>query len=542
MSKIAHYLQEHIMGEVTDSLEVRRYFSTDASILQIMPAVVVYPANESDVRKVARFSWQLAQRGKNLPITARGGGSDTSGAAIGGGIIMSFTAHMNRILTLDPKKEVITVEPGITFGSLQQTLYTHGLFLPPYPASSAYATIGGGIANNAVGEKSVKYGDIAKYVEKLSVVLANGEVIETGPINKRELNRKLGLSTLEGDIYRGIDALIEENQALLSDEKKRIQAIHNRAGYNLSDVKKKNTFNLTPLFLGSQGTLGIVTEATLQLVPHNPAVELAVLSLGNLADLHDLLPQVIALKPSVCEMINKAAIFRIASLSPNQLKGILDNPSADIHLIMEFDDSKEGAQRKAIKQLAKLAEKAGAAFRVADSNEERDKIYKLRRAVATLFLETKGNAKAVPVAEDVSLPLDRMTDFLHRAIEIYAAAELQPAMWGHAGDGVIRMHPVLDLAQIGDRQKLFKVADLIYNTALTMGGSVSASAGDGRIRAPYLKNIYGQDMQQLMMRVKQIFDPHGILNRGVKTASPDEIKALMRSEYTHNRHEHLPHS
>src|SRR5256885_535286 len=183
MSKIAHYLQEHLMGEVTDSLEVRRYFSTDASILQVMPSVVIYPANESDVRKVARFSWQLAQRGKILPITARGGGSDTSGAAIGSGIIMSFTAHMNRILTLDPKKEFITVEPGITFGSLQQTLYTHGLFLPPYPASSAYATIGGGIANNTIGEKSVKYGALGKYVEKLSVVLANGEIIETGTIS-----------------------------------------------------------------------------------------------------------------------------------------------------------------------------------------------------------------------------------------------------------------------------------------------------------------------------------------------------------------------
>jgi FAD/FMN-containing dehydrogenase len=208
MSKIAHYLQEHLLGEVTDSLEVRRFFSTDASILQIMPSVIVYPANENDVRKTARFSWQLAERGKILPITARGGGSDTSGAAIGSGIIMVFTAHMNRILQLDPKKEFVTLEPGITFTALQQTLYTHGLFLPPYPASSAYATLGGSLANNAIGEKSVKYGDLAHYVEKLSVVLANGEVIETGPLNKRELNKKLGLATLEGNIYRGIDALI----------------------------------------------------------------------------------------------------------------------------------------------------------------------------------------------------------------------------------------------------------------------------------------------------------------------------------------------
>lgn len=542
MSKIANYLQEHLDGEVTDSLEVRRYFATDASILQIMPTVVAYPVNENDVRKIARFSWQLAQRGKLLPITARGGGSDTSGAAIGSGIIMAFTAHMNRIIVLDPKKEFVTVEPGITFASLQQTLYTHGLFLPPYPGSSAYATVGGGLANNSIGEKSVKYGALGKYVEKLNVVLANGEVIETGPLNKRELNRKLGLTSLEGDIYRGIDGILEEHQALLRDEQARLRTPHNRAGYNLFDVKKKGAFDLTPLFIGSQGSLGIITEATLQLAPHNPQAELAILSLGSLAELHDLLPRIVELRPSICEMINKTTVYEITRLSPNQLRGVLDNPSADIHLILEFDDSKEGAQKKSLKTLQKLAERSGSYLRVADNVEEREKINKFRRAVATLFFETRGNAKAVPVAEDVSLPLDRLADFLHKAIDVYAAAQLKPAMWGHAGDGVVKMHPVLDLAQTGDRQKLFKVSDLIYNTALNMGGSISGSSGDGRVRAPYLGHVYGKEARQLMLAVKKICDPHGILNRGVKTATAQEVKQMMRSEYSRYRHDHLPNS
>jgi FAD/FMN-containing dehydrogenase len=117
---------------------------------------------------------------------------------------------------------------------------------------------------------------------------------------------------------------------------------------------------------------------------------------------------------------------------------------------------------------------------------------------------------------------------------------LKPAIWGHAGDGVVKMHPVLDLGQIGDRQKLFKVSDLIYNTALTMGGSISASSGDGRIRAPYLGHVYGKEVRQLMLAIKKIFDPHGILNPGVKTASADEVKQLVRSEYNYSRHEHLP--
>lgn len=542
MSKIAHYLQEHLIGEVTDSVDVRRYFSTDASILQITPSVVVYPASESDVRKTVRFSWQLAERGKVLPITARGGGSDTSGAAIGSGIIMAFTAHMSRILALDPKKEIVTVEPGITFGTLQQTLYTHGMFLPPYPASSAYATIGGGLANNAIGEKSVKYGALGKYVEKLSVVLADGEVIETGPITKRELNKKMGLTNMEGHIYRGVDALIEENQAQLAAEKARIRAAHSRVGYNIFDVKKKGKFDLTPLFLGSQGSLGIITEATLRLTVHNPLVELAVVSLNSLSELHDILPHILELKPSICEMINRATVSEVNRLSPNQLKGLIDNPNADVHLIIEFDDSKEGEQKKALKKLAKLAEKAGGGMMLAVNNEDREKINKLRRAVATLFLEARGNARAVPVAEDVSLPTDRLADFLHTAIEIYGRAGLRPAIWGHAGDGVVRMHPVLDLGQIGDRQRLFKLSDAVYNAALNLGGSISASAGDGRLRAPYMSHVYGPEVTQLMFRTKQIFDPHGILNRGVKTASAADVKTMMRTEYSHSRHDHLPRS
>jgi FAD/FMN-containing dehydrogenase len=542
MSKIADYLQEHLVGEVTDSMEVRRYFSRDASILEIMPSVVVYPANENDVRKIARFSWQLAQRNKLLPITARGGGTDTSGAAIGSGVMLSFTAHMNRILALDPKKEYVTVEPGITFQSLQQTLLTHGLFLPPYPVTAGYATIGGGLAKNTVGEKSVKYGDLRRYTEKLSVVLSNGEVIETGPIGKRELNKKLGLSTMEGDIYRGIDALVEENQSLIEDEAKQLRTRHNRSGYNIFDVKKKGSFDLTPLILGSQGSLGIITEATLQLARHNPLSEMAIISLPDLAALQDILPRILELHPSMCEMINKGAVQQIMRLNSTQLKGVINHPADAIHLVLEFDDGKEGAQKKALKSLTKYLSQVDGHWYIAQNAEDREKINKFRRSVSTLFWESHGGSVALPVAEDVSVPLDRLADFMHQANRAFINSELTPAMWGHAGSGIIRIQPVLNLANVGDRQRLFKLSDFIYKTAVTMGGSVSGSAGDGRVRAPYLGHVYGPEMVKLMMQVKKTFDPYGIFNRGVKTATADEVKAMMRSEYSRTRHEHLPHS
>lgn len=541
MSKIADYLQEHLLGEVTDSLEVRRYFAHDASILEIMPSVVAYPANENDVRKIARFSWQLAQRNKLLPITARGGGTDTSGAAIGSGVMLSFTAHMNRILALDPKKEVVTVEPGITFQSLQQTLLTHGLFLPAYPVTSGYATIGGGLANNSIGERSVKYGDMRNFTEKLSVVLSNGEVIETGPIGKRELNKKLGLTTMEGDIYRGLDALIEENHKLISDERKQFRTANNRAGYNVFDVKKKGSFDLTPLLLGSQGSLGIITEATLQLRRHNPLTEVAVVSLPDLAALQDILPRIIELKPSMCEMINKGAVQQIARLNSTQLKGVINYPADAIHLILEFDDSKDGEKKKSLKRLTRYLGQVGGHWYIAQNNDDKDRIHKFQRSVSTLFWESHGGSSALPVAEDVSVPIDRLTDFMHQAHRAFVNSELAPAMWGHAGDGIIRIQPVLNLSNVGDRQRLFKLSDFLYKTAVTMGGSISGSAGDGRIRAPYMSHVYGPEMVKLMMQIKKIFDPYGILNRGVKTASADEVKAMMRRDYSRSRHEHLPH-
>jgi len=531
------------LGEVTSSAEVRRHFAHDASILQMAPAIVVYPRSESDIRKTARFTWQLAERGRIMPITARGGGSNTSGSAIGSGILLVFTAHMNKIILLDPKRDTVIVEPGAPYDKIEQTLYTHGLFLPPYPGSQHYATIGGGIATNAIGEKSVKYGSTGDYVERLRVVLANGEVIETGLLNKKELSQKLGLATFEGDIYRALDKLLEENAELIKETKDRIKTRYNTMGYNVFDVKKNKDFNLSPLIIGSQGTLGIITEATMSVVPHNPLTELALISLDNLNDIIALIPKIMDLKPSMLDIVNRQAIELVLRINPNQLSGSLDRPKAAIHLFIEFDSSKESDREKGVKSLPKLLEGLEGSCFIAANNEDREKIWKIRHSVSTILTQSQGQSKAVPVAEDVSVPSERLAEFLHLAGQIYERSGLAPAAWGHAGDGVIRMQPMLDLGKVGDRQKLFKVSEAIYEVVKEMGGSLSASVGDGRTRAPYLPEFYGQAFYKLLLKVKNIFDPYGILNPGVKTASLDDIKELMRGEYNlAHHHEYLPRS
>jgi FAD/FMN-containing dehydrogenase len=238
MSKVAHYLQEHLLGEVMTSPDTRRYFSTDTSVLSLTPAMIVYPRNEADVRKTARFAWQLAERGRVIPITARGAGTDQGGAALGAGIMMAFPAHMNRLLELDDKSGIVTVEPGANYGKIQQTLKTHGRFLAPFPASYEYSTIGGAVANNSSGEKSFKYGNTRDYVRGLRVVLANGEVIETGRLSKKDFNKKLGLTSFEGEVYRAMDALLEEHSDLITQMEPNVTK--NAAGYCLNEVRGRD--------------------------------------------------------------------------------------------------------------------------------------------------------------------------------------------------------------------------------------------------------------------------------------------------------------
>lgn len=543
MSKIGHYLQEHLLGEVTASPDIRQYFAHDGSILEVTPAVVVYPKNESDVRKSVRFAWQLAERGKNLPVTARGGGTSTTGAAIGSGIILAFAAHMNQLLEINIKKRSMIIQPGVTYDVLEQVLYSHGLFLPPCPALPNYATVGGGIATDFVSEKTLKYGATSQYVKGLRAVLSNGEIIETGPLGKKELNHKLGLQTLEGEVYRSLDKLVEENAEFIDRGREAIKARFSSVGYNLFNVKKKNQFDLTPLFIGSEGTLGIITEATLDAAPYNPKRILVLISLDELTDLYEILPRILELKPSVLDMLNCSAVKQIRRLKPNQLNDIALREEAPIHLFVEFDDLKESDQKKSVKQLRKIVDKAGAWYEIAEDSENQERLLKLRDSVSTILIEPQGQARAVPVAEDICVPVDKLVEFMNSAETLYSEVGLPPAMWGHAGSGVVQMQPVLDLGQTGDRQKLFKLQDGLYTAAIQLGGSISAGNGDGRIRAPYISLQYGEGLNNLMGQVKKIFDPHGILNPGVKTASSDEVKRLLRTSYNSGRFaDHLPRS
>jgi FAD/FMN-containing dehydrogenase len=545
VSKVAHYLQEHLLGEVMTSPDARNYFATDGSIFTLAPNVIVYPRTENDVRKTARFSWQLAERGRIIPLTARGSGTDQAGAALGNGIMLVFPAHLNRIVEFDPKTGVVVVEPGINFGRLQQTLQTHDRFLPPYPASYQYSTVGGAVANAASGEKSFKYGSMRTYTKALRVVLANGEVIETMRLNKRELNKKLGLSTFEGEIYRALDALIEENREAV--KKLRLDVSKNSAGYALAEVKQDDgSFDLTPLMVGNQGTLGIITEVTLDTEEYNPETLLYLAEFDDIAAAQKAVLQLRGFSelPSAIELVDGQLLELIDRLNPNLLKGAVSKPLPKAVLLVEFDDNSERTRKKLAKKTEKILTELARHHESAITPDDQDRLWKIRHASASVMSHSEGQLKALPLIEDSVVPLEKLDEFIGSVYKLFAAAKLQVAIWGHAGEGNLHLQPFLDLAQVGDRQKAFRLMDEFYKLVIGLGGSTSGEDGDGRLRGPWLEQLYGANGYALLQKVKQIFDPYHTLNPGVKiNVKLDDIKPLVRTTFSmEHLYDHMPRS
>jgi FAD/FMN-containing dehydrogenase len=534
MNKIAQYLQGHITGEIITGNDARRQFSTDASIFLMTPNVVVYPRNENDVRKTTKFTWQLAERGRIFPITARGSGTDQGGAAIGNGILLVFPAHLNRILELDSKSGTIVVEPGLNFGKLQQTLYTHDRFLPSAPSSLEYSTIGGALANNASGAKSFKYGSTLDFVKSLRVVLSNGDVIETHRISKRELSKKLGLSSFEGEIYRTIDALIEDNQDIV--KKFNLSTTKNSAGYNINLVKQKDgSFDLTPLFIGSQGTLGLITEAELQTMQRRTHSTLVMARVKDLDKLQKIvlelrkLPEV----PCAIEVVDKSLLELAHKYDSGLISASIDEPFPEYVLLIEFDNLSEHIQKKLLKRTQKILSDNESEFIYETDPVKKEEIWKVRQSTTAILMHGEGNAKPIPIIEDGIVPPENLEKLITGIHEIFDKNNIPISIYGHAGDGHLHLQPLLDIKQVGDRQKIFKVMDEYYKLVLSLDGSVSGSHGEGRLRASYLPLQYGIDAYAMIVKIKQTFDPHGILNPGVKIGGDIEgLKPLLREEYS----------
>lgn len=528
--KVANYLEQHLSGEVTASRKVLDYFSTDGSVFELKPKLVVYPRNSTDVRKTLRFTWQLAEKGKVISSTARGKGTDHSGAAISDGIILVFPAHMNKLLELD--KDIAKVEPGIVYNELQRVLHTHGRFLPSAPAGSEYSTIGGAISNNASGIKSVKYGPTGNYVKSLEVVLANGEIITTERLNRRDLSKKMGGTTFEAEIYRQLDALIMDNWELIHASQPEVTK--NTAGYNLRDVKQKDgSFDLTPLIVGAQGTLGIVVEATLKTEPYQPQTSLIAANFETLEEMTQAASALRDLQPSAIEIVDDNLLKLVNKHHPNRLPDAISEPFPKVLMLIEFDDLSERARKNNVKKAKKILDHLASEYGVTDDLSEQEMFWKARESTTSLLWQLDRKEHALPIIEDGVVPLDRLSDLIQFANDLFKKYHLEIAIWGHAGDGNLHLQPFLDVSNTADRQKIFKLMDEYYKGIMDMGGTISGEHNDGRLRAPYLNQQLGDETYNLMLKVKDIFDPHKTLNAGVKVGvNQKELVPILRKDYS----------
>lgn len=539
MKSIIEQLRIATTGEVSTDKKTRDFFSTDGSVFTVMPEAVIYPQNEADVAEVVHLVAKAAAAGHKLPITARGKGTDQGGGALGKGIIMAMPAHMKRLL--DISKTTVTVQPGMVYRELQGVLHSHGRFLPPYPASIDFATIGGAIANNSAGEKTIKYGSTRNYVESLNVVLSNGEVIETRRLSAKELAAKQKQTDFEGHIYRNIDYLIEENWDIISNAF--VQVSKNSAGYDLWHVKASDgSFDLSQLLTGSQGTLGIVTQATLRHEAWNPQTHLIVGYFDNIEQAGQAVQAIMPLHPSALEVVDKHLLTYLHDHDPQQIRGLIPEKMPGIVLLVEFDDPKERVQTQKTKRVLKAFANLAYESRVATDPNEQVRLWKIRRGAAAIIWKSRGQKKALPVIEDGTVPLEKMPIFLEKVYKLFEKYNLDIAVWGHAGNGNFHLQPFLNLGAATDRKKLFELMNDFYRMVIELGGTTCGEHNDGRLRAPYLKRLYGAELYSLFVEVKKIFDPLEILNPGVKIGvMMQDLPKQLRKEYSmQHLAEHLP--
>jgi FAD/FMN-containing dehydrogenase len=523
-------LSSKLLGNVTDHPDALEHFSTDTSIFQITPAAVAYPQNTADVRKIVDFAAERTASGKPLSLVGRGMGSDQAGGPLGEGLQVVFPAHMDKLLRID--RDTVTVQPGMLYHTLQQTLHSHNRYLPAYPDSLKHTSVGGAVANDASGVQSVKYGSTRDMVRELKVVVADGSLVQTHRISARELNRKKGLTTMEGELYRKIDSLILDHHDLI--DKRELKLPRSTTGYALGKVRGSDgSFDLSQIFIGAQGTLGLITEATLRTTPYNPRTTLVLGHFDSAQKAADAVIKLKTLGPSALELVDWHLLEFVRSQRPGDLEGVLPNPLPHILLLIQFNDLSQFAQKVKATRAVHLIRRLATATRTSNDPLEQVKLWKLRESAASMLELHHGRKQALPFTEDGVVPVEKLGQFLERCYKLLAKHDLDGAVWGHAGDGNLRLQPLLDLSRKRDVEKLFALNHEFIDMVVSLGGSPSAGNGEGLLRAAYLPHVAGEELAELYAALKHICDPLGIFNPGKKAGATEEYaRAHLRARYS----------
>lgn len=528
-------LAERLDGELRlDDLH-RMLYAQDASVYQEQPAGVVFPRHREDVAQTIRAASALG-----LSIIPRAAGTSLAGQCVGSGLVMDVGRHMSAILELNVAERWVRVQPGVILDDLNRALAPHGLFFGPDTSTSNRCMIGGMIGNNSCGTHSILYGTTRDHVLELEVVFADASCERIKPWTLAELRAHTDSSN-KGALATGLRALqgiLSEHEALIHERYPRPGVLRRNTGYAFDELlfssapyaEGAHTFDLNRLLAGSEGTLGIITEAKLNLVaaPKHRGVLVA-----HFHELQDALQAtVIAVQhePAAVELIDRRILELAKENIAQQRNRFFLEGDPDAVLAVEFyRDSPEEITRAA-EALAQAFQDASLGYAYPMIHPPEDgAVWALRKAGLGILMGAKGDIKPVTVVEDTAVAVEVLPDYIREFAALMERYGTQCVYYAHASVGELHMRPELNLKDAVDVEKFVGIARDVTDLVKKYGGSISGEHGDGRLRSPMLEQFYGPELTRAHRALKAAFDPRGLLNPG-KIVDPAPIDAHWRFE------------
>ena len=495
-------LTELLDGDVDASSLTRSMYSTDASNYRVVPDIVVLPKNSDDVVTALDIA-----REYSLTVTARGGGTSMAGNAIGPGLVLDFSKYMNNVLHIDPENHTATVQPGLVLSDLQHQLAPYGLRFGPDPSSANRCTIAGMIGNNACGPHGLSYGRTADNIVTLKLLTGRGQILEVGA----------GPNGL--DAVPGLDELVMGELAVLRTEFGRFN--RQISGYSMEHLLPENNRNLAAAIAGTEGTVGVILEATVRVVPRSAAPALAVLGYADMATAADDVVNLLPHKPLALEGLDAAMVDVIRRTKGDAATPGLPEGGGWLMIEVDGPDTEEALRNAE----ALIADATAIDTVVHSAGPEAIRLWQIRADGAGLASRTPAGEAAWPGWEDSAVPPEHLGAYLRELEALMHAHQLSGLAYGHFGDGCIHLRIDFPLATVPEGLRLFmeEAAEL----ATSYGGSLSGEHGDGRARSELLHTMYSNEALDVMARFKGLLDPDDLLNPGV-VVRPKPLDADLR--------------
>jgi FAD/FMN-containing dehydrogenase/Fe-S oxidoreductase len=510
-------LATEISGEIRYDTVSRALYATDASVYQIEPVGVAIPRSRQDLIRLVAICAEF-----RCPITMRGGGTSQAGQAIGPGLIVDTSKHLTTILDLNVAERWARVEPGLVLDELNAQLRPHGLRFAPDVSTASRATIGGMMANNSSGARSVIYGKTIDHVLEQEVVLSNGSVVHFGAVDSETLAHKRAERSLEGECYRVVSDLAARHRDEI--ERRFPRLLRRVGGYNLDQfVTPDRPFNLAKLMVGSEGTLGVVLSAKVNLVPLPTAKAVMAIQFTSLLESLAATPLILRHGPSAVEVMDKSILdyTRQSAVLEALRRSFIEGDPASL-LCVEFyaDRAEDLPPRLAALERDLREHQFGYAYHHALDLAAQARIWSLREAGLGLSMAMKEDAKSLSFVEDTAVAPERLRDYIERFLAIVQRHGTTAGVYAHASVGCLHVRPVINMKTAAGVRRFEAIANEVSDLVLEFGGALSGEHGDGLVRSPFMEKMFGAELYGAFRTIKRTFDPHGILNPGKIVDAP----------------------